>query len=58
MRSQAACSQAARSEQKGACEMNCKERMEAYLNENGVPFEVKRHNTAYTMPEVAAALHE
>ena len=38
--------------------MNCKERMEAYLNENGVPFEVKRHSTAYTMPEVAAALHE
>jgi Ala-tRNA(Pro) deacylase len=38
--------------------MDCKERMEAYLNENGVPFEVKRHSTAYTMPEVAAALHE
>jgi Ala-tRNA(Pro) deacylase len=38
--------------------MNCKERMEAYLNENGVPFEVKRHSIAYTMPEVAAALHE
>ena len=38
--------------------MNCKERMEAYLNENGVAFEVKRHSTAYTMPEVAAALHE
>jgi len=38
--------------------MNCKERMEAYLKENGVPFEVKRHSTAYTMPEVAAALHE
>ena len=38
--------------------MNCKERMEAYLNENNVPFEVKRHSTAYTMAEVAAALHE
>jgi Ala-tRNA(Pro) deacylase len=38
--------------------MNCKERMEAYLNENGVPYEVRRHPTAYTMPEVAAALHE
>jgi Ala-tRNA(Pro) deacylase len=38
--------------------MDCKERMEAYLKENGVPFEVKRHPTAYTMPEVAAALHE
>jgi len=38
--------------------MNCKERMQAYLNENGVPFQIKRHSTAYTMPEVAAALHE
>lgn len=38
--------------------MNCKERMEAYLRENDVPFEVRRHSTAYTMPEVAAALHE
>ena len=38
--------------------MNCKERMQAYLKENGVPFQVKRHSTAYTMPEVAAALHE
>jgi Ala-tRNA(Pro) deacylase len=38
--------------------MNCKERMEAYLRENGVSFEVKRHETAYTMSEVAAALHE
>ena len=38
--------------------MDCKERMEAYLNENGVPYEVKQHSTAYTMPEVAAALHE
>lgn len=38
--------------------MDCKERMEAYLNEKGVPFEVRQHSTAYTMPEVAAALHE
>jgi Ala-tRNA(Pro) deacylase len=38
--------------------MDCKERMEAYLNENGVPYEVKQHSTAYTMPEVAASLHE
>jgi Ala-tRNA(Pro) deacylase len=38
--------------------MDCKERMETYLRENGVTFEVKRHSTAYTMPEVAAALHE
>jgi Ala-tRNA(Pro) deacylase len=38
--------------------MNCTERIEAYLRENGAPFEVKRHDTAYTMSEVAAALHE
>jgi len=38
--------------------MDCKERMEAYLGEHNVPFEVKQHSTAYTMPEVAAALHE
>jgi Ala-tRNA(Pro) deacylase len=38
--------------------MDCRERMEAYLRENGVSFEVKRHDTAYTMSEVAAALHE
>ena len=38
--------------------MDCRERMEAYLRENDAPFEVKRHETAYTMSEVAAALHE
>jgi Ala-tRNA(Pro) deacylase len=38
--------------------MNCRERMEAYLRENDVPFEVRRHDTAYTMSEVAAVLHE
>ena len=38
--------------------MNCRERMEAYLRENDVPFEVRRHETAYTMSEVAAAMHE
>jgi len=37
--------------------MECLERMEGYLRENGVPFEVLRHTEAYTMPEVAAALH-
>ena len=35
--------------------MDCRERMEAYLRENDAPFEVKRHETAYTMSEVAAA---
>lgn len=37
--------------------MECRERLEQYLRENGVPFEVMAHRTAYTMPEVAAALH-
>jgi len=37
--------------------MECKERLEAYLRENGVPFEVMTHAQAYTMQEVAAALH-
>lgn len=37
--------------------MKCRERMEAYLKENSVPFEVLEHSQAYTMQEVAAALH-
>jgi Ala-tRNA(Pro) deacylase len=37
--------------------MECRERMERYLRENGVPFEVMAHGQAYTMQEVAAALH-
>jgi Ala-tRNA(Pro) deacylase len=37
--------------------MECRERMEHYLRENGVPFEVMTHAQAYTMQEVAAALH-
>ena len=36
--------------------MECRERMEEYLRENDVPFEIMAHRTAYTMPEVAAAL--
>jgi Ala-tRNA(Pro) deacylase len=31
--------------------------MEKYLRENGVGFEVKTHEQAFTMQEVAAALH-
>jgi Ala-tRNA(Pro) deacylase len=38
-------------------EMKCKERLEKYLRENDVPFEVLAHSQAYTMQEVAAALH-
>lgn len=37
--------------------MQCRERLEQYLHENNVPFEVMAHRQAYTMPEVAAALH-
>ena len=37
--------------------MQCKERLEQYLRDNGVPFETMTHTQAYTMPEGAAALH-
>ena len=37
--------------------MKCRERMEQYLRENGAGFEVMTHNQAFTMQEVAAALH-
>lgn len=37
--------------------MKCRERMEEYLRENGVGFEVMTHSQAFTMQEVAAALH-
>jgi Ala-tRNA(Pro) deacylase len=43
--------------QREVSEMECLERMEGYLRENGVPFEVLRHTQAFTMAEVAAALH-
>jgi Ala-tRNA(Pro) deacylase len=38
-------------------DMKCKERMEQYLRENGVPFEAMSHAEAFTMQGVAAALH-
>jgi Ala-tRNA(Pro) deacylase len=37
--------------------MKCRERMENYLRENGVGFQVETHDQAFTMQEVAAALH-
>jgi Ala-tRNA(Pro) deacylase len=37
--------------------MKCRKRMEQYLRDNGVPFEVMAHSEAYTMQEVAAELH-
>ena len=37
--------------------MNCKERLEAYLRENGVSYESQHHARAVTAQEVAAAEH-
>ena len=37
--------------------MACRERLEAYLRENGVPFEMQHHPRAITAQEVAAAEH-
>lgn len=37
--------------------MKCRERLEKYLRENGVGFEVMTHNQAFTAQEMAAALH-
>jgi Ala-tRNA(Pro) deacylase len=37
--------------------MKCRERLELYLRENGVPYEIMTHRQAFTMQEVAAELH-
>ncbi|MBI2237514.1 MAG: YbaK/EbsC family protein [Actinobacteria bacterium] len=37
--------------------MGCRERLERYLRENGVPFEVQDHRMAYTAQQIAAAEH-
>lgn len=37
--------------------MDCRERLEGYLNENKVAYEVMTHEETFTMQEVAAALH-
>lgn len=37
--------------------MECRNRLEDYLRENGVPFEVQHHPKAITAQEVAAAEH-
>ena len=41
----------------GSIAMACRERLEGYLRENGVPFEVQHHPIAITAQEVAAAEH-
>lgn len=37
--------------------MDCKDRLEEYLRENTVPFQVQHHPRAVTAQEVAAAEH-
>jgi len=37
--------------------MTCKEKLEAYLREQGVPFERQQHSIAFTAQEVAASEH-
>jgi Ala-tRNA(Pro) deacylase len=37
--------------------MSCKDKLEAYLRENGVPFEIHHHPPAYTAQRVAEAEH-
>ena len=37
--------------------MNCKERLEGYLRDNRVSFEIHHHPTAFTAQEVAASEH-
>lgn len=37
--------------------MRCKERLEAYLREQGVPFQTQHHPIAFTAQEVAASEH-
>jgi Ala-tRNA(Pro) deacylase len=37
--------------------MQCKDRLEAYLRDNQVPFRVQHHPLAYTAQEVAASEH-
>lgn len=37
--------------------MNCLERLQMYLGDNGVPFETQQHPLAYTAHEVAASEH-
>ena len=41
----------------GGIAMACRERLEGYLRENGVPFEVQHHPRAVTAQEVAAVEH-
>jgi Ala-tRNA(Pro) deacylase len=42
---------------KGSVAMECRDRLEDYLRENGVPFEVQHHPRTITAQEVAATEH-
>ncbi len=37
--------------------MDCRQRLEAYLRENGVPFQIQHHPTAYSAQAVAQSEH-
>ena len=37
--------------------MRCKERLEVYLSDNKVPFQVQHHAVVYTAQEIAASEH-
>jgi Ala-tRNA(Pro) deacylase len=37
--------------------MQCKERLQEYLTENGASFQIERHRVAYTAQDLAAAEH-
>ncbi len=37
--------------------MECRDRLEQYFRDNGVPFEVQEHEVAYTAQQVAATEH-
>ena len=37
--------------------MSCREKLEAYLRDNGVPFQVQHHPVAFTAQKVAASEH-
>jgi Ala-tRNA(Pro) deacylase len=47
----------ARARDKGGHAVDCKDRLEAYLREKEVPFEVRHHPRAITAQEVAASEH-
>jgi Ala-tRNA(Pro) deacylase len=41
----------------GGAAMECREKLEAYLRQNGVPFEVRHHPRAFTAQEISQLEH-